>query len=102
MSASRLGKFHKIFPSIGIRARFPSDALDLVVVHVAVETPHAVAFDEGDHVVFDGSEIVWNGRHMRLSPRQHCRPSVNKVPAGRPGLQGGVASSDDGVLCYTF
>jgi hypothetical protein len=31
-----------------------------------VKAAHAVAFDEGDHVVFDGSEVVGNGRHRKF------------------------------------
>jgi hypothetical protein len=31
-----------------------------------VEAAHAVAFDEGDHVVFDCGEVVRNGRHRKF------------------------------------
>src|ERR1700751_1479149 len=65
-SAGGLGQFHEILPAIGIFTHLPHDALPFFVVHESVETAHAVAFDEGDHVVFYGGEIVWNGRHIGM------------------------------------
>jgi hypothetical protein len=32
-----------------------------------VEAAHAVAFDEGDHVIFDRGQVVGNGRHRKFS-----------------------------------
>ena len=52
-SAGALGELDEILPAIGIRAHFPHNALHFFVIHVAVEAAHAVAFDEGDHVIFD-------------------------------------------------
>src|SRR5216684_2449373 len=66
-SACSLGQLHKILPAIGIRAHVPHDALDLVVVHKPMETPHAVAFDEGDHVVFERGQVVGRGRHKLVA-----------------------------------
>ncbi len=52
-SAGAFRELDEILPAIGIRAHFPHDALHFFVIHVTVEAAHAVAFDEGDHVIFD-------------------------------------------------
>src|SRR3954470_23388418 len=54
-SSCGFGQFNEILPAVGIVAHFPHDALDLLVVHVAVKTAHTVALDEGNHVVFYGT-----------------------------------------------
>ena len=77
-SACGFGQFDEILPAVGIVPHFPHDALHLFVVHVAVETAHTMAFDEGNHVVFYGREIVWNGRHRRESANLYCMPFAER------------------------
>ena len=86
-SAGSLGQFDKILPAVGIVAGVPHDALDLFVVHKAVKTAHAMAFDEGDHVVFYRAEIVRNGRHIRKTAI-FLLYSVLKICANAPNSLG--------------
>ena len=65
-----LGQFHEVFPAVGIVFGLPDDALHFFVVDVAVKAAHAMAFDEGDHVVFETSQVVGRRRHLFL----HCMP----------------------------
>jgi len=46
-----LGCLDKVFPAIGVGFIFPHDAGN-IFANVAGESAHAVAFNEGDHVVF--------------------------------------------------
>ncbi len=65
--AGGFGQLDKVLPAIGIVARVPHDAGNLVV-HVALEAAHAMAFDEGFHVVFQDGEVVEHaGRHSGRS-----------------------------------
>ena len=85
-SARALGELDEILPAVGIIPHIPHDALDLFVVHKAVETAHAMAFDEGNHVVFYGREIVWNGRHRQLEIIIVCRSEIGCQRARIAGL----------------
>ena len=57
------GKFNEVLPTVGIILRLPYYALHFFVVDIAVKATHAMAFDEGDHVVFEPSEVVGSGSH---------------------------------------
>src|SRR6266851_7792148 len=70
-------EFHKIFPTVAVVAGLPHDRLDLFMVNVSRETAHAMAFDEGDHVIFHGCEIVGEGGHRS----EHCMPVGSKPSA---------------------
>ena len=60
-----LGEFHEIFPAIGIVFRLPHHAGHFFIIHVAVESAHAMSFDEGDHVIFEAGKVVRRGRHKK-------------------------------------
>ena len=62
-AAAALASSTKSFQLSGLSSVFQIDALDFFVVHIAVKAAHAVAFDEGNHVVFEAGEIVGRGRH---------------------------------------
>jgi hypothetical protein len=80
-SAGALGQLDEILPAVGIAAHVPHDALHLFVVDEAVKATHAMAFDEGNHVVFKGGEIVWNGRHIwRNVVTKYCMLSGKLTP----------------------
>src|ERR1044071_2267476 len=83
-SAGSFRELDEILPAVGIVPHFPHDALHLLVVHEAVKTFHTVAFDEGNHIVFYGGEVVRNGRHREnsLKTALYAVPTVG-ANAGR-------------------
>src|SRR5438309_1774820 len=42
----------------GLVVRLPHDTLHFFKFHIAVESAHAMAFDKGNHVVFDAGKVV--------------------------------------------
>src|SRR5581483_2655350 len=79
-------EFDKVLPAVRIVTHLPHDTLHLFVIHKAVETAHAMAFDEGDHVVFDCAEVVRNGRHnSRETANFYCMP-FEALPPPQPRL----------------
>ena len=63
--AGVLGELDEILPAIGVVGAMPHDGLDFILGGVAMETAHAVAFNEGHHVVFQVDEIV--GGHIQFT-----------------------------------
>ena len=60
-AAAALASSTKSFQLSGLSSGLPDHALHFFVVDVAVKAAHAVAFDEGDHVVFEAGQIVGGG-----------------------------------------
>jgi hypothetical protein len=56
-----------------------------------VESAHAMAFDEGDHVIFEDCQVFWRWRHGRILLTIHCKLF------GREG-----ASGSDGSTCESY
>src|SRR5262249_34850320 len=56
--ARRFGELHEVFPAVGIVLGLPTDTLYFLEVDEARETAHAVAFDEGNHVIFEAGKVV--------------------------------------------
>src|SRR5262249_39000216 len=67
-----LRQFHKVFPGFKVRVEIPHNGLDLLP-YVPVKPVHAMAFDEGNHVILDCGEIFLHEKHSVPAPGAHRR-----------------------------